>query len=63
MKTTSYLERLVMTNITSTSDTGAGSQDDRDSAGPWIFDLANHNYNNTDVITSYGENATFPNCR
>ena len=47
-------------DITSTSDTGVGSQDDHDPAGPWIFDLATIITNNTDVITSYGENVSFP---
>ncbi|MBK8888849.1 MAG: hypothetical protein IPN46_20930 [Saprospiraceae bacterium] len=60
MKTTSYLEETGDDNITSTSDTGVGSQDDHDPAGPWIFDLATIITNNTDVITSYGENVSFP---
>ncbi|MBL0100663.1 MAG: DUF11 domain-containing protein [Saprospiraceae bacterium] len=47
-------------NTSSTSDTGVGSQDDHDPAGPWVFDLAVVIGNSTDLITSYGENITFP---
>jgi len=47
-------------DIASTSDTGFGSQDDHDPAGPWIFDLATIIENNVNQVSSYGEQVTFP---
>ncbi|MBK7243357.1 MAG: hypothetical protein IPH98_05775 [Saprospiraceae bacterium] len=46
-------------DIASTSDTGFGSQDDHDPAGPWIFDLATIIENNVNQVSSYGEQVTF----
>ncbi|NOT37233.1 MAG: DUF11 domain-containing protein [Saprospiraceae bacterium] len=47
-------------NITSISDTGTGSQDDHDPAGPWIFDLATIIENDNDLVNKYGDDVTFP---
>ncbi|HRG32603.1 MAG: DUF11 domain-containing protein [Saprospiraceae bacterium] len=47
-------------DISSISDSGIGSQDDHDPAGPWVFDLATIIENSVDRISSYGELINFP---
>ena len=47
-------------DIASTSDSGLGSQDDHDPAGPWVFDLATIIENSVDNVSSYGELINFP---
>ena len=47
-------------DIASNSDTGFGSQDDHDPAGPWIFDLATKIENSSNEINFYGELINFP---